>query len=179
MVSTYNSKIRAAEVDEELTSKERRAAVRAASAERTEYQKTILENIDKYRSNVEKFLKKYPGIDEDKKLEYAYREANRSLYGEEYAIRVNGGSDVYKKAEEKVKRGKTTWKEYYNEYFGKTDRRFEAISNRFDISYTDFEKIESAISKNSSKADEIKAIQELGYKNSIARMIYTLYHDTK
>ncbi len=179
MVGTYSSKIRAAETDKNLTSKERRAAVRAASAEKTAYQKTILENIDKYRSNVEKYLKKYPGRDEDKKLEYAYREANRALYGEEYAIRVNGGSDVHKKAEEKVKRGKTTWKEYYEEYFGKTDRRFEAISDRFDISYAEFEKIESAISKNSSKADEVAAIQKLGYKNSIARRIYTLYHDTK
>ncbi|MBQ2743389.1 MAG: hypothetical protein IJF32_11375, partial [Oscillospiraceae bacterium] len=142
-------------------------------------QNTILDNIPKYRSNVEKYLKKYPGKNEDKKLEYAYREANRALYGEEYAIRVNGGSDVHKKAEEKVKRGKTTWEKYYDEYFGKTDRRFEAISDRFGISYTDFEKIENAISKNSSKADEIAAIQKLGYKNSIARRIYTLYHDTE
>ncbi len=179
MAGTYNSKVRAAEVDKNLTSKERQAAVRAASAERTAYQKTILENIDKYRANVDKFLKKYPGSDEDKKLEYAYREANRAVYGEEYAIRVNGGSDVYKKAEEKVKRGKTTWKKYYDEYFGKTERRFDAVSDRFNISYAEFEKIESAISKNGSKAEEISAIEKLGYKNSIARRIYTLYHDTK
>ena len=179
MVGTYSSKIRAAEVDDNLTSKERQAAVRAASAERTAYQKEILGNLDKYRTNVEKYLKKYPGRDEEKKLEYAYREANRAMYGEEYAIRVNGGSDVHKKAEEKVKRGKTTWKKYYEEYFGKTDRRFEAISDRFNISYAEFEKIESAISKNSSKSDEIAAIQKLGYKYSIASRIYTLYHDTK
>ena len=179
MMSSYNSKIRDAETDKSLTSKERQAAVRVASAERTAYQKTVLENIDDYRESVEKYLGKYPGSDEEKKIEYAYREANRELYGEEYAIRVNGGSDVYKKAEEKVKRGKTTWKKYYNEYFGKTDRRYDAISDRFGISYKAFEKIENAISKNSTKTDEVAAIKKLGYKDGVARRIYSLYYDTK
>ncbi|MBQ2742905.1 MAG: hypothetical protein IJF32_08880 [Oscillospiraceae bacterium] len=179
MVGEYSSKVREAEVDKNLTSKERQAAVRAASAERTAYQKTILENLDKYRESVEKYLKKYPGEDEEKKLEYAYREANRAMYGEEYAIRANGGSDVYKKAQEKVKRGKTTWAKYYDEYFGKAERRFEKISDRFGISYAEFEKIADAISKNSTKDEKIEAIKKLGYKRSVARRIYTLYNDAE
>ncbi|MBE6965532.1 MAG: hypothetical protein E7441_05800 [Ruminococcaceae bacterium] len=179
MVGEYSSKVREAEVDKNLTSKERQAAVRAASAERTAYQKTILENLDKYRESVEKYLKKYPGEDEEKKLEYAYREANRAMYGEEYAIRANGGSDVYKKAQEKVKRGKTTWAKYYDEYFGKAERRFEKISDRFGISYAEFEKIADAISKNSTKDEKIEAIKKLGYKRSVARRIYNLYNDAE
>ncbi|MBQ3224775.1 MAG: hypothetical protein IJB42_03610, partial [Oscillospiraceae bacterium] len=109
----------------------------------------------------------------------AYREANRAMYGEEYAIRANGGSDVYKKAQKKVKRGKTTWAKYYDEYFGKAERRFEKISDRFGISYAEFEKIADAISKNSTKDEKIEAIKKLGYKRSVARRIYTLYNDAE
>lgn len=178
-MSSYNKTIRGAENDKNLTSKERRAAVRVATAARTTYQETVLNNLPEYREAVEKYLKKYPGTDEEKKLDYAYREANREIYGAEYAIRVNGGADAYKKAAEKVKRGKTTWKEYYDEYFGKTDKRYKAIQNRFDVSYADFEKIEKAISKNETKADEISAIEKLGYKRGVARRIRDMYHETK
>ena len=33
-------------------------------------EETVLRNLDKYRESVEKYLKKYPGEDEEKKLEY-------------------------------------------------------------------------------------------------------------
>ena len=178
-MSSYNSTIRNAEVDDNLTSKERRAAVRVATAERTDYQERILDNLPDYRESVEKHLKAYPGTDEEKKLDYAYREANREIYGAEYAIRVNGGADAYKKAAEKVKRGKTTWKEYYDEYFGKAERRFDKIADRFGISYADFERIEEAISKNSKKADEIAAIEKLGYKRGVARRIRDMYYEAE
>lgn len=179
MMSGYNTKIRDAEVDENLTSKERNAAVRAASAERTAYQKTVLENLPKYRSEVEKYLKKYPGKDEEKRIDFAYREANRAMYGAEYAIRASGGSDVYKKALEKVKRGNTTWEKYYDEYFGKTERRYDAISKNYDVSYVEFEAIENAISKNSKKEDEIAAIEKLGYTYVQAKKIREKYNETK
>ena len=177
MMSGYNTKIRDAEVDENLTSKERNAAVRAASAERTAYQKTVLENLPKYRSEVEKYLKKYPGKDEEKRIDFAYREANRAMYGAEYAIRASGGADVYKKALEKVNRGKTTWDSFYDEYFGKTERQYEAISKRFDVSYDQFEAIENVISKNSKKEDEITAIAKLGYKRGEAEDLREVYNE--
>jgi len=179
MMGEYNTKIRDAEVDNTLTSKERNAAVRAASAERTAYQKTILENVDEYRENVEKYLKEYPGKDENKRIDFAYREANRAMYGAEYAIRVNGGSDVYKKAEEKVKRGKTTWDKYYDEYFGKTERRYEAIADRYDITYEDFEGIMAAMASSQKKAEEIAAIQKLGYKYSVSVNIRKIFNETE
>ena len=148
-------------------------------------EETVLRNLDKYRESVEKYLKQYPGEDEEKKLEYAYREACRELYGEEYAIRASGGADVYKKAQEKVTGGKTTtskkttWKEYYGKYFGKAERRYKAVNKRVQMTYSRFEKIADIMSKQENKEEKIAAIVKLGYKQSEASGIYTAYNDAE
>lgn len=178
-MSGYNKKIREAETDSSLTSKERDVAVRTATASRSEYQKEVLDNLDKYRANVEKYLKEYPGKDEEKAIDYAYRKANYATYGAEYAIRVSGGKSVYDKALEKVNRGKTTWEEYYDEYFGKDERRYEKLRKKYDISYAEYEKIAEAMSKNSTEEEEIEALHKLGYKRSTARGIRRNFNKVK
>ena len=178
-MSGYNQKIREAETDSSLTSKERDVAVRTATALRTEYQKEVLDNLDKYRANVEKYLKEYPGKDEEKKIDYAYRKANYATYGAKYAIRASGGKSVYDKALEKVNRGKTTWKEYYEEYFGKDERRYEKLREKYDISYAEYEEIAKAMSQNSTEEEEIEALHKLGYKRSTARGIRRNYNKVK
>lgn len=178
-MSGYNKKIREAETDSSLTSKERDVAVRTATASRTEYQKEVLDNLDKYRANVEKYLKEYPGKDEEKAIDYAYRKANYATYGAKYALRVSGGKSVYDKALEKVNRGKTTWEEYYDEYFGKDERRYQKLRDKYDISYAEYEKIAEAMSKNSTEEEEIEALHKLGYKRSTARGIRRNFNKVK
>ena len=178
-MSGYNKKIREAETDSSLTSKERDVAVRTATASRSEYQKEVLDNLNKYRANVEKYLKEYPGKDEEKAIDYAYRKANYATYGAEYAIRASGGKSVYDKALEKVNRGKTTWKEYYEEYFGKDERRYEKLREKYDISYAEYEAIAEAMSKNSTEEEEIEALHKLGYKRSTARGIRRNFNKVK
>lgn len=174
----YDTKIRKAESDENLTASGRRAAVRVATAERTAYQKSILENVDKYRESVEKYLDEYPGTDGDKRMEYAYNKANYEVYGPEHAIRADGSS-TYKKYEEKVRRGKMTWEKAYDDYFGKSDRKYNALRDRFDISYDEFEKIAEAMSKNRTKEEEISAIRRLGYSARNAELVREYYNKAK
>lgn len=140
---------------------------------------TVLDNLDKYRANVEKYLKEYPGKDEEKAIDYAYRKANYATYGAEYAIRASGGKSVYDKALEKVNRGKTTWKEYYDEYFGKDERRYEKLRDKYNISYAEYEKIAEAMSKNNTEEEEIEALHKLGYKRSTARGIRRNFNKVK
>jgi hypothetical protein len=179
-MSNYNKAIREAESDKSLSSRERRIAVRAATAQKTEHQENVLDTEGEYRELVEEYLDKYPGEDADKRVDYAYREANREMYGAEYALRVNGGKDVYEKAKAKVDKGKMTWDEYYEEYFGKTERRYAKLSKRYGLTYAEFEKVQIAISKNSEKKDEIKAIQEaLGVGYARAKKIREIYNEVK
>lgn len=174
----YNTKIRNAESDENLTASGRRAAVRVATAERTAYQKSILENVDKYRESVEKYLDEYPGADGDKRMEYAYNKANYEVYGPEHAIRADGSS-TYKKYEEKVRRGRMTWEEAYDDCFGKSDRKYNALRDRFDISYDEFEEIAAAMSRGTTKEEEISAIRRLGYSAWNAELVREYYNKAK
>ena len=178
-MSGYNKKIREAESDKNLSGKERDVAIRAATAERTAYQKSIIDGADEYRKNVERYLKEYPGKDEEKQIDYAYRKANFATYGAEYAIRASGGKSVYDKALEKVKRGKTTWKEYYEEYFGKDERRYERLRDKYDITYAEYEQIAEVMAKNSTEEEEIEALHKLGFKRSTARGIRRNFNKVK
>ncbi len=139
----------------------------------------VIANLEKYRADVEKYLKEYPGKDEEKAIDYAYRKANYATYGAEYAIRASGGKSVYDKALEKVNRGKTTWQEYYDEYFGKDERRYEKLREKYDISYAEYEAIAQAMSKNSTEEEEIEALHKLGYKRSTARGIRRNFNKVK
>ena len=142
-------------------------------------EETVIANLDKYRKNVERYLKEYPGEDEEKQIDYAYRKANFATYGAEYAIRASGGKSVYDKALEKVKRGKTTWKEYYEEYFGRDERRYERLRDKYDITYAEYEKIAEVMAKNSTEEEEIEALHKLGYKRSTARGIRRNFNKVK
>jgi hypothetical protein len=141
---------------------------------------TVIANLDKYRKKVDKHLGEYPGKNPERKREYAYYKANYDMYGAKYAIRASGGADTYKKALEKVNRGKTTWDEYYDSYFGKDERRYEVISKKYGITYEQFEKVAEAMSKGKGKEEEIKEIQDvLGCGYTKAMYIRSNYEKTK
>ena len=141
-------------------------------------QEEVVNNIPTYRESVEKYLEEYPGTDSDKRMEYAYNKANYEVYGPEYAIRADGSS-TYKKYEEKVRRGKMSWEEAYDDCFGKSDRKYDALRDRFDISYDEFEKIAAAMSSGTTKEEEISAIRRLGYSARNAELVRKYYNKAK
>ena len=152
-VNDYYQQIRAIQSDENLTKAEKNRLVRALKSQLIERQKEIIAQAEPYREAVNDYLKAHPELSTDNDAaiaEYAeqyeitedqaesrmdaivYREANREVFGAEYALRTYN-ADVYDKARAAYAKG-VSYDTYYDYYFATKEMHADKDENGKSIS---------------------------------------------
>lgn len=152
-VNDYYQQIRAIQSDENLTKAEKNRLVRALKSQLIERQKEIIAQAEPYREAVSDYLKEHPELSTDNDAaiaEYAelygitedqaesrmdaivYREANREVFGAEYALRTYN-ADVYDKARAAYAKG-VSYDTYYDYYFATKEMHADKDKNGKSIS---------------------------------------------
>lgn len=152
-VNDYYQQIRAIQSDENLTKAEKNRLVRALKSQLIERQKEIIAQAEPYREAVSDYLKTHPELSTDNDAaiaEYAelygitedqaesrmdaivYREANREVFGAEYALRTYN-ADVYDKARAAYAKG-VSYETYYDYYFATKEMHADKDENGKSIS---------------------------------------------
>lgn len=152
-VNDYYQQIRAIQNDKSLSDGEKNRIVRALKAQLIERQKEIIAQAEPYRDAVNDYLKAHPELSTDNDAaiaEYAeqyeitedqaesrmdaivYREANREVFGAEYALRTYN-ADVYDKARTAYAKG-VSYETYYDYYFATKEMHADKDENGKSIS---------------------------------------------
>lgn len=152
-VNDYYAQIRAIQNDKNLSDGEKNRLVRALKAQLIERQKEIIAQAEPYREAVNDYLKAHPELSTDNDAaiaEYAeqyeitedqaesrmdaivYREANREVFGAEYALRTYN-ADVYDKARTAYAKG-VSYETYYDYYFATKEMHADKDENGKSIS---------------------------------------------
>lgn len=152
-VNDYYQQIRAIQNDKNLSDGEKNRIVRALKAQLIERQKEIIAQAEPYREAVSDYLKAHPELSTDNDAaiaEYAelygitedqaesrmdaivYREANREVFGAEYALRTYN-ADVYDKARAAYAKG-VSYDTYYDYYFATKEMHADKDENGKSIS---------------------------------------------
>lgn len=152
-VNDYYQQIRAIQNDKSLSDGEKNRIVRALKAQLIERQKEIIAQAEPYREAVSDYLKAHPELSTDNDAaiaEYAelygitedqaesrmdaivYREANREVFGAEYALRTYN-ADVYDKARTAYAKG-VSYETYYDYYFATKEMHADKDENGKSIS---------------------------------------------
>ena len=152
-VNDYYQQIRAIQNDKTLSDGEKNRLVRALKAQLIERQKEIIAQAEPYREAVNDYLKAHPELSTDNDAaiaEYAelygitedqaesrmdaivYREANREVFGAEYALRTYN-ADVYDKARTAYAKG-VSYETYYDYYFATKEMHADKDENGKSIS---------------------------------------------
>lgn len=152
-VNDYYAQIRAIQNDKSLSDGEKNRIVRALKAQLIERQKEIIAQAEPYREAVSDYLKAHPELSTDNDAaiaEYAeqyeitedqaesrmdaivYREANREVFGAEYALRTYN-ADVYDKASTAYAKG-VSYDTYYDYYFATKEMHADKDENGKSIS---------------------------------------------
>ena len=152
-VNDYYQQIRAIQSDENLTKAEKNRLVRAMKSQLIERQKEIIAQAEPYREAVSDYIKAHPELSTDNDAaiaEYAelygitedqaesrmdaivYREANREVFGAEYALRTYN-ADVYDKARAAYAKG-VSYETYYDYYFATKEMHADKDENGKSIS---------------------------------------------
>lgn len=152
-VNDYYQQIRAIQNDKNLSDGEKNRLVRALKSQLIERQKEIIAQAEPYREAVNDYLKAHPELSTDNDAaiaEYAelygitedqaesrmdaivYREANREVFGAEYALRTYN-ADVYDKARTVYAKG-VSYETYYDYYFATKEMHADKDENGKSIS---------------------------------------------
>lgn len=152
-VNDYYQQIRAIQNDKSLSDGEKNRIVRALKAQLIERQKEIIAQAEPYREAVNDYLKAHQELSTDNDAaiaEYAelygitedqaesrmdaivYREANREVFGAEYALRTYN-ADVYDKARTAYAKG-VSYETYYDYYFATKEMHADKDENGKSIS---------------------------------------------
>lgn len=152
-VNDYYQQIRAIQNDKSLSDGEKNRLVRALKSQLIERQKEIIAQAEPYREAVSDYLKEHPELSTDNDAaiaEYAeqyeitedqaesrmdaivYREANREVFGAEYALRTYN-ADVYDKARAAYAKG-VSYETYYDYYFATKEMHADKDENGKSIS---------------------------------------------
>lgn len=152
-VNDYYQQIRAIQNDKSLSDGEKNRIVRALKSQLIERQKEIIAQAEPYREAVSDYLKAHPELSTDNDAaiaEYAeqyeitedqaesrmdaivYREANREVFGAEYALRTYN-ADVYDKARAAYAKG-VSYETYYDYYFATKEMHADKDENGKSIS---------------------------------------------
>ena len=152
-VNDYYQQIRAIQNDKSLSDGEKNRIVRALKSQLIERQKEIIAQAEPYREAVNDYLKAHPELSTDNDAaiaEYAelygiiedqaesrmdaivYREANREVFGAEYALRTYN-ADVYDKARAAYAKG-VSYETYYDYYFATKEMHADKDENGKSIS---------------------------------------------
>lgn len=152
-VNDYYQQIRTIQNDKSLSDGEKNRIVRALKSQLIERQKEIIAQAEPYREAVSDYLKAHPELSTDNDAaiaEYAelygitedqaesrmdaivYREANREVFGAEYALRTYN-ADVYDKARTAYAKG-VSYETYYDYYFATKEMHADKDENGKSIS---------------------------------------------
>lgn len=152
-VNDYYQQIRAIQNDKSFSDGEKNRIVRALKSQLIERQKEIIAQAEPYREAVSDYLKAHPELSTDNDAaiaEYAelygitedqaesrmdaivYREANREVFGAEYALRTYN-ADVYDKARAAYAKG-VSYDTYYDYYFATKEMHADKDENGKSIS---------------------------------------------
>jgi len=188
-VNDYYAQIREIQNDEELTKAEKNRLVRALKSQLIERQKEIIAQAEPYREAVDKYLKAHPELSTDNDAaiaEYAemyeitedqaesrmdaivYREANREVFGAEYALRTYN-ADVYDKARTAYAKG-VSYETYYDYYFATKEMHADKDENGKSISGSKKAKVVEYINSLNIPAGQKDALYvAAGYTEKSAR----------
>lgn len=102
-----------------LSNKEKMSQVRKVKEQLNDAQKDTLDALDHYQEAAAKYYAKYSSMEEDDRLDTAYREANREIFGAEYALEVYN-KKTYEKAQAVNEKG-IPYDTFYRAYFAQKD----------------------------------------------------------
>lgn len=102
-----------------LSNKEKMSQVRKVKEQLNDAQKDTLDALDRYQEAAAKYYAKYSSMEEDDRLDTAYREANREIFGAEYALEVYN-KKTYEKAQAANEKG-IPYDTFYRAYFAQKD----------------------------------------------------------
>lgn len=119
-VSDINKAIRAIEEDKTLTDKEKREMIRAQYAMRNGIMRNALDTLDDYRKAVEEAYANSTKTDPDDRLDEAYREANKNMFGAEYALQTYN-KKVYEAATQLREDNGISYDGFYKFYFARQE----------------------------------------------------------
>lgn len=188
-VNDYYAQIREIQNDKELNKAEKNRLVRALKSQLIERQKEIIAQAEPYREAVDKYLKAHPELSTDNDAaiaEYAeqyeitedqaesrmdaivYREANRAVFGAEYALRTYN-ADVYDKARTAYAKG-VSYDTYYDYYFATKEMHTDKDENGKSISGSKKAKVVEYINSLDIPAEQKDALYiAAGYTAKSAR----------
>ena len=188
-VNDYYQQIRAIQNDKNLSDGEKNRLVRALKAQLIERQKEIIAQAEPYREAVNDYLKAHPELSTDNDAaiaEYAeqyeitedqaesrmdaivYREANRAVFGAEYALRTYN-ADVYDKARTAYAKG-VSYETYYDYYFATKEMHADKDENGKSISGSKKAKVVEYINSLDIPAGQKDALYvAAGYTEKSAR----------
>lgn len=188
-VNDYYAQIRALQNDKSLSDGEKNRLVRALKKQLIERQKEIIAQAEPYREAVDKYLKAHPELSTDNDAaiaEYAeqyeitedqaesrmdaivYREANREVFGAEYALRTYN-ADVYDKARTAYAKG-VSYETYYDYYFATKEMHADKDENGKSISGSKKAKVVEYINSLDIPAGQKDALYvAAGYTEKSAR----------
>lgn len=188
-VNDYYAQIREIQNDKELNKAEKNRLVRALKSQLIERQKEIIAQAEPYREAVDKYLKAHPELSTDNDAaiaEYAemheitedqaesrmdaivYREANREVFGAEYALRTYN-ADVYDKARAAYAKG-VSYDTYYDYYFATKEMHADKDENGKSISGSKKAKVVEYINSLDIPAEQKDALYiAAGYTEKSAR----------
>ncbi len=134
-VSEINAEIRRIEEDQSLTAKEKKKLVNEQYVIRNAAMLGFEETYDRYTEAVKKYSGKAAGMSEDDAKEYIYREANRELFGAEYALKAYGTSTYNRAVRVRDEQG-IDFETFYDVYFDAEDpdveKCFSLIEDGFE-----------------------------------------------
>ena len=128
-----------------------------------------LKTYEAYAAAAQKYYEQAVGEDEDERIDYAYREANREVLGAEYALKVYN-KDVYETAQQLQREDGISYDTFYDFYFDMKaidGKGYEKSNDKRELireqSLTDDQKIALYTEYVSdSRADDIEAFQNAG-----------------
>ena len=119
-ISDINKAIRAIEEDKSLTDKEKRDMIRAQYALRNGIMRNAMDTLDDYRKAVEDAYAKSTKTDPDDRADEAYREANKNMFGAEYALQTYN-KKVYEAATQLRNDNGISYDGFYKFYFARQE----------------------------------------------------------
>lgn len=116
-VSDINAMIREIEADASLSNKEKQELLHEQYRLRNGAERNALDILDEYTAAAQRWYDAASDIeDEDDRIDYAYRETNREIFGAEYALKTYNKS-VYETAQAMNAGGDISYEQFYDLYF--------------------------------------------------------------
>ena len=168
-VSDVNAAIREIEADDTLSDREKKELSRVQYAIRNGLENAALETYEQYADAAERCYNESGAVEEDDRIDEAYRQANREVLGAEYAIKAYN-KETYEKAQKLQAESGVSFETFYDYYFDRKtieETGYEKTNMERDLlrqlNVDDEQKIALYTAYISeTRADDIAAFREVG-----------------